>query len=355
MTHDGVVEAIYEAVAEPEAYAGLAETLARSLGGSSGWIHEHDAHGGVRIETVHNLSPEIVEPYEAYYQHTDLWMQAVPRIAPDSAVLGERFVPAAVLNASEFYNDLLRRKGDIFHLNAAIIPDGDRVTVVAFQRTRGAGGFSEDQEAALQRLMPHLKRLSLTRWRLADARERLRQVEATVDRLSDAIVLCDEQARVRHLNRAAASCTELGGPLRVRDGRLCGATAIDHAALRAAVRDAAQRGVSTRLCLAVDEACQVVVDRLPARFGAPPTVCVTLRDVREKARRQADLGQQHFALTPAEGLLLASLLRGATLEAHAEARGASLHTVRSQLKSVLGKTETSRQAELVAKLLHMPD
>jgi DNA-binding CsgD family transcriptional regulator len=55
-----------------------------------------------------------------------------------------------------------------------------------------------------------------------------------------------------------------------------------------------------------------------------------------------------FGLTAAEAKLAALVGAGETIERAAERLGISIHTAKTQLKSVFGKTETHRQAELAA-------
>lgn len=60
--------------------------------------------------------------------------------------------------------------------------------------------------------------------------------------------------------------------------------------------------------------------------------------------------QEVFGLTLTEGKVAALVFQGHSTREIARARDVSLETVRSHIKSVLQKTETNRQAELVAKL-----
>jgi DNA-binding CsgD family transcriptional regulator len=60
-----------------------------------------------------------------------------------------------------------------------------------------------------------------------------------------------------------------------------------------------------------------------------------------------------FALTPAEIRLALAMTRGATLSEYAEAQGITVGTARIQLKAVMGKTDTHRQADLVALLARL--
>ncbi len=57
-----------------------------------------------------------------------------------------------------------------------------------------------------------------------------------------------------------------------------------------------------------------------------------------------------FDLTPAEAAIAGGLLEGQTLDDIAGARGTSLQTTRTQLKAVMQKTGTNRQADLVRLL-----
>jgi DNA-binding CsgD family transcriptional regulator len=60
--------------------------------------------------------------------------------------------------------------------------------------------------------------------------------------------------------------------------------------------------------------------------------------------------QAQFKLTGAELHLAESLLNGVGLEEHAKRRRTSIHTVRTQSKSLLAKTGCSRQARLLPLL-----
>jgi DNA-binding CsgD family transcriptional regulator len=60
-----------------------------------------------------------------------------------------------------------------------------------------------------------------------------------------------------------------------------------------------------------------------------------------------------FHLTNAEAKLAARLAGGEDIDAAAAALGVTRQTARSQLKSIFGKTDTHRQAELVALLARL--
>lgn len=67
------------------------------------------------------------------------------------------------------------------------------------------------------------------------------------------------------------------------------------------------------------------------------------------------LVQEIFGLTLTEGKIANFVFQGKTARDIAAARDVSIETVRSHIKSILQKTETNRQAELVAKLARFTD
>lgn len=89
------------------------------------------------------------------------------------------------------------------------------------------------------------------------------------------------------------------------------------------------------------------------RFGLPaPAAIVIVRDPTE--RRRADRGEALralFGLTAAEARLVNDLVDGGELAEIAERRRLSVHTVKTQLRSVMAKTATRRQGELIALVL----
>lgn len=87
----------------------------------------------------------------------------------------------------------------------------------------------------------------------------------------------------------------------------------------------------------------------PSGGSLPATLTLTLQGHRAVAQLP-DCVAQHFGLTPAEFKLCAALAGGASLKACAKEWNRSYDTLRSQLKTILAKTGTHRQAELIALL-----
>jgi DNA-binding CsgD family transcriptional regulator len=84
-------------------------------------------------------------------------------------------------------------------------------------------------------------------------------------------------------------------------------------------------------------------------FGGGRAILV-ITDVTSPRVSNASLLKLTFGLTAAEARLAAAICDGTELYAAARRFGVSRETVRSQLRSIFGKTGVRRQAELVARL-----
>ncbi|MEP0521462.1 MAG: helix-turn-helix transcriptional regulator [Hyphomicrobiales bacterium] len=83
------------------------------------------------------------------------------------------------------------------------------------------------------------------------------------------------------------------------------------------------------------------------------TVSVLLFDPSVKRTTAIKLFATSYGLTKAEALLALEIAQGFSPEEFAAERNISINTVRTQLRSLFTKTETSRQAELVSLLLRV--
>jgi len=92
----------------------------------------------------------------------------------------------------------------------------------------------------------------------------------------------------------------------------------------------------------------------PFSGGAKPCALVIIGDREAGLGSPAKLLQQLYGLTPAEAVLATLLVQGRSLREAADERHVTIETVRSQLRQIFTKTDTSRQADLVRLILIGP-
>ena len=214
-------------------------------------------------------------------------------------------------------------------------------------------------------LMPHLERAAAVQTRLGDALAVARSVLDALETTQAPVLILDGRGRVVH---ASAEAERLLCEL---DGLSAGASGLR----------AATPALSSRLVAMITRAVGVSGEprgagtlHLPRPSGRPeltlvavplpphaacpdahhPAVLLQITDPLAHATPHRALLAQAFELTPAEADVAADLLDGLSVREVAARSGRSIATVRTHLASVLAKTGTSRQSELVRLLMRLP-
>lgn len=213
--------------------------------------------------------------------------------------------------------------------------------------------------AFMQDIGPHLFSLSNITAKLQAARAAEATLTSLMDRLRVGIVLCTSTGDVRWGNRAATAMIRNGAALAITNGRLRGVSADGRQKLTRLLATAGAEDMVTA-CFRQPNDVGLQVIALPdgALGGAlaggwaaePDGVALILIDPRQAPLLCARDVVSIFGLTPAEAQLSVALCAGASLTEYAALRGISVGTVRIQMKRILEKTNSRRQADLVGKL-----
>jgi pimeloyl-ACP methyl ester carboxylesterase/DNA-binding CsgD family transcriptional regulator len=117
---------------------------------------------------------------------------------------------------------------------------------------------------------------------------------------------------------------------------------------------AAEKVVSLRIRSTVTQG-PVILRVSPIESDAPRPLALVLSTELVWPEGFALTVQEAFGLTPAEVEIVQGITLGLPVRDIAEARGRSAETVRTQLRSILAKTETHSQSELVRVVLGLMD
>ena len=353
---EAAIGAIYDAVGDDEAFAALKDVLVDHLGAYSGWaVHANDVDQATQ-QAMDLLDPTIRSPYKAYYQARDPWLHAALAAPQGKVLLLDQYVPPKVWGASEIYNELARPNGDYFHCLAlwGELPGGG-IWSIGLHRARSQGEYRQDERERAEQLAPHLRRMAQARWRVSKALERAAAPAQVLEDNPDAMFLLDRTGVVAWRNAAAGRLTEPGSLFALDGASVLQLRRPDAQArfLAARLRAAGRSGPALGGAFSAPEAtCVIAVDPAP---GGEGRVIVTVRNLRAYKRRRADAAARRFGLTASETALVESLLNGLSVEQHAELRGVSVETARSQMRAVRLKSGYSRQGELLIALLEGPE
>lgn len=289
--------------------------------------------------------------------------QAVLRQAPPGSIIDfDRHPVADELHRSAFFRDFLGKIGVRYSIGIHCGQHADISTRLKLERSEADGPFKADEIRRLRFLLPHLRNIAHLRGIAG-----IGGIEQSVgrllsDQLSDGAILVERSAQVRWLNEAAIEILTAGeGLILHRDtlralrrfettrlhAQIAGATG---AQLRAGGAMLVGRGAGKRPYAVVISPLRTEAP-LP---GGPPRALVLIRDPDQYTTRLADRIGDFFGLSDAERSLAVTLLEGHTLAESARNLGKSMATLRTQLRSILRKTGTRSQSDLLRLLLSLP-
>ncbi len=227
---------------------------------------------------------------------------------------------------------------------------------LTLHRSLRQGTFEQTERAILRQFSLRLNEVgSLAH--LA-GRVTLSTVANSFDQIGKAVVAIDATGRFIHANSAAQQL--LGASVHIAGGRLI--LRDRHAAAEYGKVIDRLRGLREGKTLCAppivarqENAAPIVIRVLPVDGGAKsPFLCaralLLLDEIVAPAKSDWQVLIRAFGLTPAEARLAALLASGETLETAAEALRVTRETARSRVKSIFQKTDTHRQATLVALL-----
>jgi DNA-binding CsgD family transcriptional regulator len=173
------------------------------------------------------------------------------------------------------------------------------------------------------------------------------------------ILLLNRSREILFANQTAERLLESGRGIRRRNGVLSGESAggdklLEDALLR--VGRAQDAGIHRFKLTGGPGELPLVLMAWQAPAEQPTEdqpVMVRIVDPSLRPRLDESALRDLFWLTRAEARLACQLASGMTLEQAAEAAGVSINTARTHLARALGKTNTSRQSQLVSLVLQM--
>jgi DNA-binding CsgD family transcriptional regulator len=351
-----LIDRIYEAAALPERWPSVLDAIGREVDAPAAVLltRRDDAWIGSR------MSPSFEESMTAYLK-TDIPARSDTTrrlIAADHAGFiteHEIFTPVE-WQAEPFYAEWCKPWGwDHGAATAIQVPNGDFI-IYQFQRARGRPQFTRAELERLDSFRPHLARAGLmaARMRL----ERLRAAAEGLGLMGIPAAVLDQAGRVLAANALIENLKEqvrwlandrialvdpfADGMLR---NALAGLFALGAPAVRSFPARVGEQAMVVHLIPTPGNARDI--------FGGGCGV-LTITPITGPESPSAMLIRGLFDLTAAEARVAQALTEGLQLRQIAKRHGVSLETVRHQIKAVLSKTGTRRQAQVAALLAGLP-
>jgi DNA-binding CsgD family transcriptional regulator len=351
-----VLDRIYEAAVIPDLWIGVLDRIAAIAGCDGGILLSVDNQQFVRALSSDSLAPMLNAFINNGWMRQNIRASRFASMNYSGFMVDYDLVTPDEAETDPLYVEVLRRYGGGMGTGTLIpVPSGDLI-IFNIERSYKKGPVDRGVLPALDSLRPHLARSALLAVRLG--LERARAMTDTLSKLALPGAVLGGSGRVLSANSLLESMDKQFIP------RAGGYLAISHRPAQEmfeeAVRKSVRSGPEARPCSipipATDDLPPCVAHLLPVRrqardiFTGASSLMVITSLTNPKAP-PAHVLNGLFDLSPAEARIARSLVEGQSIKDIANASGLSRETIRTQLKSVLAKTGTRRQAELVGLLM----
>lgn len=358
-----ILATLYSAPLHPEAWEKFLNQFAEAFQISKAALLAHDpAIQSHRMLAVHGASVKEATPsYEQYYWQFDEWTKRATRHNLHGKMTrGEAAWPTELMLRSTFYNEFLKPFDTCQMAGIGSFDADGSFSALSIYRGPSEPAFDNEVLSGLGALIPHLDTAFAVRRRLMGLEARATHMETALDVLPTGIAIVDKNGRCLFLNQKAREILKKRDGLIESHGLLTASRTAEANALRGLLARASGElngtdRLSTLLRISRRKGCplNVVVAPFPGDEAVGMSqhrMIILITDPDENPAGLMQALATLFRLTPAEARLAEALAAGGSLAEIAEQFQITLATVRTQLKSVLRKTETKRQSELMRLL-----
>jgi DNA-binding CsgD family transcriptional regulator len=263
------------------------------------------------------------------------------------------------LDSLPFNAEFINPQGFRWVAGAFITSVDDAHTAFALERKAAAEPFSISELKAFEALLPHMRQAGQVAVRLGLAHGG--GMLDAFETVGCGALLIDYLGKVQRFNQAAERY--IGTLLQIEGGQLTSPHKESDDALQRLIASLLQppqidRPPELLACLARPEQRPVFVYGMPIVRTARDIfqfskAMLILVDPDEHLPSPTLILQRSFNLTQAEIRLAMAMAQGSTVSEYADAHNVTIGTARVQLKSVMRKTGTHRQAEFVSFLARL--
>lgn len=365
-----LIDAIYEAVLDPDQWSSVLEQAATCFAARGAQIGNSDlVNSRLSFSLVHGYdwSAEHMLRYEAL-------MSEDPRLkrfsaTPFKAVHCRMLLTEEELHASRVYKEVLSVGGVEYSLGVNFTENERAISYFLLLRDATMPPFTVQDCEKLAVLVPHLAR-ALRLQRELDTISFEKEVGfGALDSMALAVVIADENGGIQFANVMARRLLERRDGLSTDGTTLegvseSGASLLQHvrAAIDAPAGSPGAAGRAFRLSRSrAAEPYLVVVSSIAAPASHPSwksrdarLAVLFIRDPEHTQESRVELLQRLYGLTGSEARLSDLIALGMTLKRGAEVLGLTEASAREYLKRVFRKTGVHSQPDLVRKVMSLP-
>ena len=368
-----IVSEIYEATIDPAHWDYVVTMIAKFTGSKSACLYYKNKDMDIASTVAqYGLPRETgLTPGKQFDKINDMFSsQESSRGKPEVACT--QFYPGSndmLALDSRFYLEWMKPH-NIYHVGGAQFTDSDTHRAgIAILRDETRGAWADGDMRVIDEILPHLRRALTIHSEFTYLRLKQDALLKGLDRLVIGLILYDQNSMLVYINPTAEAIIEAHPGLILQDGELILSNPDDERTLRKTIAETAdidpddswKQSVAIGITHPdVEAPLPILVTPMHGNLitsdldydGAK--VAVFISDPNLQQPISVDALVSVYGLTPSEAQVSISLANGHSIEVIANTSCHSVHTIRSQLKSVFRKTGVTRQSELIKMLLTGP-
>ena len=312
------------------------------------------------------IDPELLEQYQDYYQYVSPFRSLIT-----SMKAGDRFSRAEHCADGDFLKteiyEKFFKKQDVFNYEYQVFFNDWRGSAgISFSRPRGMKNFSGAEIKMMEFLVPHLQNAFQIHRKFAELEREKLIISDCLQKISQSVIVLDKFGKVVFMTDSAAKLIDEKDGLQISPkGKLLVNSPNESKKLKLLM----QSVFEPSLVANIDYARSL---QIPRPSGARPlSVFVSpfyeksavffqrqtfallfFKDPDETIESIEPVLSEVYALTSAEARLAMLLAQGKSLHEICEILDIKYNTVRTHLKRIFSKTQTTRQSELVKLILN---
>lgn len=362
-----LIDRAYAAAVRPAEWRNFLVELTDAVEADGGLIHAPPVGGAMPIPFVlHNIDPTpVLDKMQKYGRQAPFAERAAQQGLAPGAFTNFAMIPPDELFEMEYYKEYMTptRTGDGLQLLVRLpqneLTPGIGITV---GRYIDRDPFDDDALEFGRRLFPHVRRAALIAMEVYGEARVDPALAQAFDGFSTPCVLFDGNAGVLLINTAARALTDAKDVLHYANGEVKLASSKRQPEFAALVQRCVKaewnglpRVGGEMILPRPDGGTPLIAILIPLGpdnpfedWSGPARAALYIVDIDQNPERLQGLrrAKQLFGLSSAEDDVLRRFLQGANLDEIAAARNVSVQTVRTQMKTLLSKTQSRRQSDL---------
>ena len=359
-----LIELIYDSVTNENGWDLVMDTLVHDLDFRSGHFSvEALDQSGISSYYSSGISDTENQLFMEHFHKIDVWTEKLAKKPPGKFYLSEGLAQKTLKN-SEIYNDFFKKIDVGYATGCYLETDGNYGIRMAFQHTHDQGSVGEKMDI-LNRLHPHLSRATTLRQRMTKYHNHASNISSILDQLHIAALITDEKGHIQYYNAQTESLLHSQDKIKITEKRLAINSVQEklNKLIYQCVLSAQGKGCPPDLNSLVlyntqgTAVFEVQVEPFCGhdhRFGfqyVKPLALILINELVSKHPLNAQILKDLYGLTGKELQLAEALVGGGSLKEISNVSHRSLNTIKTHLKSLFVKTNTTSQSKLVSRIL----